>query len=233
MKEAHVMRVVLGSLVSTLLFALLIQGPAYLISNRLDWGPGWFALAVFLAANLAGGLYFAAADPDLVRERTKAPRTRTAGDGLASLLVVIAAAAICISAVYDSMRLRLVPLDALLAMIAGLIVFLIGCGLVAWTLRVNSFATTIVEVQEAREQRVITTGPYRWVRHPMYFGAVWFFAGLSLMLGSAAVAIACLVVVPLAFLPRILVEEAALRRDLPGYADYLSRVRTRILPGVF
>jgi protein-S-isoprenylcysteine O-methyltransferase Ste14 len=98
---------------------------------------------------------------------------------------------------------------------------------------VNSFATTVVEVQKTRNQRVIDTGPYRFVRHPMYFGAIWYFVGVALMLESLAAAMAAIVIFPLAFLPRMLVEESMLRCDLAGYADYQSRVRARILPGVF
>jgi protein-S-isoprenylcysteine O-methyltransferase Ste14 len=70
------------------------------------------------------------------------------------------------------------------------------------------------------------------VRHPMYMGAILFFAGLGLILGSATAALVALPLFVIGFLPRMVIEEATLRRDLAGYADYQARVRARILPDV-
>ena len=102
-----------------------------------------------------------------------------------------------------------------------------------WVMRVNTFAATVVKVQHDREQRVIDAGPYARVRHPMYAGASVFLAGVGMMLEAAPAALLAVPLFALAFLPRMLIEEAVLRRDLPGYADYQTRIRSRILPGLF
>ena len=91
---------------------------------------------------------------------------------------------------------------------------------------------TVVKVQRERHQRVIDTGPYALVRHPMYMGGIFFFAGLGLILGSATAALMAPPLFVISFLPRMVIEESTLRRDLAGYADYQSRVRARILPGM-
>ena len=227
------LRLVISTLVSGLLFTALIMGPGYAFTGTLDWVRGWVAVGACVTTSAIGGVYFLLTDPGLVRERAKAPRTQTLADAFATLFIVVVVVAFCAAAVYDSRRLQLstLPPDASLA--AGVIIFATGIGIIVWTFRVNSFATTIVEVQESRNQRVIDTGPYRFVRHPMYSGAIWYFAGIALMLESPASALGAIVIFPLAFLTRMLVEEAVLRRDLEGYADYMSRVRTRILPGIF
>jgi protein-S-isoprenylcysteine O-methyltransferase Ste14 len=97
------------------------------------------------------------------------------------------------------------------------------------TFRENSFASPVVKIQTERAHSVVTTGPYRYVRHPMYAGAMFHFAGLPLLLGSWW----GLAVVPLfmgLFGVRIGIEEKTLRTALSGYDDYAARVRYRIIP---
>jgi protein-S-isoprenylcysteine O-methyltransferase Ste14 len=101
-----------------------------------------------------------------------------------------------------------------------------------WVFRENSFAAPVVKVQSARAHRVVSTGPYALVRHPMYSGIMLFFVGVPLLLGSWwGVAIALLFIVLFAIRARI--EERALIDGLPGYADYAARVRYRLVPGVW
>jgi protein-S-isoprenylcysteine O-methyltransferase Ste14 len=98
--------------------------------------------------------------------------------------------------------------------------------------RVNSFAAPVIKVQAARDHHVISTGPYAFVRHPMYSGVMLFFLGVPLLVGSWwGLAIAPLFAVLFAVRARI--EERALLAGLPGYADYAARVRYRLLPGIW
>jgi len=104
---------------------------------------------------------------------------------------------------------------------------------IAWlTFRENSFAAPVIKIQEERGQRVIGTGPYRIVRHPMYAGAMVYMIGMPLLLGSWL----GLLVLPLIFgalAVRIFIEEDALRKGLAGYAEYAARVRYRLVPGIW
>jgi protein-S-isoprenylcysteine O-methyltransferase Ste14 len=94
----------------------------------------------------------------------------------------------------------------------------------------NSYAASTIQVEE--EQPVVSTGPYAYVRHPMYSGLLLLLAAMPLALGSWW---SVFLVVP--FLPvlvwRILDEEAFLRKKLPGYAEYMQRVRYRLVPRVW
>src|SRR5262249_10623166 len=99
-------------------------------------------------------------------------------------------------------------------------------------MRENSFAAPVVRIQEERGQTVITTGPYRYVRHPMYAGALFFLFGSPLLLGSWWGLVPALLLALMLAL-RIPVEEKALRAGLPGYAAYAARVRYRLIPLVW
>jgi protein-S-isoprenylcysteine O-methyltransferase Ste14 len=224
-------RAIAATVLNTAFFAAMILGPSRLITGGWNWPRGWLAVAVFAVQTVLGAVFFTITDPALVRQRTSA-RVQSAADARATLLIVVLIVGWFLAAASD---IRLGPLlpapPPAVSLALGLGLHLLGLGLVIWTFRVNSFAATVVKVQ--RQQRVIETGPYAIVRHPMYLGAMFWLAGLALVLESTATAIAALPVVVFGFLPRMKTEEAALSRDLPGYADYHSRVRARILPGVF
>jgi protein-S-isoprenylcysteine O-methyltransferase Ste14 len=111
-----------------------------------------------------------------------------------------------------------------------------GCGLllaallfIYWVMLSNSFAAPVVKIQKDRGQVVITTGPYAIVRHPMYFGALFYIAGTSLVLGSWW-GLAMVPILALLLGIRIGVEEQTLRTGLDGYDDYARRVRWRLVP---
>lgn len=122
---------------------------------------------------------------------------------------------------------------------ASPLVHLIGLGLVAfsfvpltWSMAVNRHFEGTVRIQADREHRVVSSGPYRYVRHPGYVAVVLQFIGLPLAVGSWAgliIGAGGLVL----FIVRTALEDAALRRELPGYADFAQRTRYRLLPGVW
>ena len=112
----------------------------------------------------------------------------------------------------------------------GLLLFLAGWWIMFLALRENPFASAVVRHQEEREQRVIDTGVYAIVRHPMYFGGVLLVIGMPLWLESlAAACFAAIVPIGLLVL-RILVEERFLKRELRGYDAYMKKVRYRLIP---
>jgi len=114
----------------------------------------------------------------------------------------------------------------------GLVLFVLGWTIIAVALHANPFAVTVVRHQDERQHSVVDTGIYSVVRHPMYAGNVLVNVGLSLLLGSYIAAL--LAAVPLGLLmARIALEERFLRRELPGYREYATRVRYRLLPGLW
>jgi protein-S-isoprenylcysteine O-methyltransferase Ste14 len=116
--------------------------------------------------------------------------------------------------------------------IAGFLASGGALALVGWTLLSNPYASTAVRIQSERGQTVITTGPYAFVRHPMYLAVLLFLLGSGPALGSWWSEIAMLPILPV-FVRRTLFEDRMLHDELPGYAAYAQQVRFRVLPGIF
>jgi protein-S-isoprenylcysteine O-methyltransferase Ste14 len=114
--------------------------------------------------------------------------------------------------------------------ILGDVLILLSFLFIFWVTRVNSFAASNIRVE--KDQKVIDTGPYARVRHPMYAGAIWLFVGMPLALGSWW-SLGLFVPFMPVLLWRLLDEEKILQRDLPGYTDYMRRVRFRLVPFVW
>ncbi|MDP6343837.1 MAG: isoprenylcysteine carboxylmethyltransferase family protein, partial [Alphaproteobacteria bacterium] len=215
------------------LYGLLAIGPVWLLTGSLDWPRGWLAIGVLWGTQLVSGLWFLKHDPDLLRKRTSFPGGNPLADKVATALIILLLFGWFVGAAVDVHHLHLLPaLPAAVSLVSGLVLFALGMALVMWTMHENTFASSVVEVQDDRQQRVIDTGPYGFVRHPMYAGLVPSFVGLGLVFGSSAFALAAIPMIMVGFLPRMLIEEATLRRGLEGYDDYLTRVRWRLIPGI-
>jgi protein-S-isoprenylcysteine O-methyltransferase Ste14 len=115
---------------------------------------------------------------------------------------------------------------------SGITLHVAGLLAVMCTLAVNPWAERSVRVQHDRAQRVVSAGPYRFLRHPMYLGVLVMEAGWPLVLGSFWAYVPW-ALFAWALLRRAVFEENLLRRELPGYADYMARTRYRIVPGVW
>jgi protein-S-isoprenylcysteine O-methyltransferase Ste14 len=114
--------------------------------------------------------------------------------------------------------------------IASDLVFVLGYAVVFLVFRENTYTSRVVEVE--RGQKVISSGPYAIIRHPMYAGATMMYLSSPLALGSYWALIPALFFVPI-IVARIRNEEQVLTRDLPGYPAYLQKVKNRLIPGIW
>jgi protein-S-isoprenylcysteine O-methyltransferase Ste14 len=114
--------------------------------------------------------------------------------------------------------------------LAGEVLVVAGFGVTFLVVRENSYSASTVRTFNG--QRVISTGPYALVRHPMYVGALLMMIGVPPALGSWWGLVAVALLVPL-LMWRAVDEEQLLKRELPGYSEYVRRVRARLLPGVW
>ena len=204
----------------------------FLSAGTLHWPGAWVYLAGMVVLSLTMGVALARRDPGLMNERLSPPiqKNQTAAD---KVLLSILLIAIFGWQVFMGLDVRFgwsaVPVWA---QVVGALVLLVGIWICYLTMLENSFAAPVVKIQDERGQRVITTGPYSHVRHPMYAGAILFFAGTTLLLGSWWGLVSVLAFIILLAI-RTFIEEKTLRSGLRGYDDYATRVRYRLIPMVW
>jgi protein-S-isoprenylcysteine O-methyltransferase Ste14 len=215
--------------VEVALFALLLFGAA----GTLRWPEAWVFLVLFIAATIGITLWLARSDPALLDERMKPllQKGQPLWDKLLMSFFVVLFVMWLMLMGLDAVRYRWshVPvwLEALGA--AG---FLVAMWISYLAFRENTFLSAAVRIQKERGQRVIDTGPYAVVRHPLYAGVLILLPSIALLLGSAWGVVGALVL-DLFIAVRALNEERELERGLEGYREYRQRVRYRLLPGVW
>jgi protein-S-isoprenylcysteine O-methyltransferase Ste14 len=212
-----------GMLQLLIMLGLTIFLPAW----TLDYWQAWILVAIFFACTLAVTLYLMKNDPKLLERRVKAgvgaeqERSQNIIQAFAALVFI---AIFVVSALDHRFSWSTVP-PSLIAL--GDVLIVLGFYLVFLVFKENTFASGTIEV--GAEQKVIATGPYALVRHPMYVGALVMLVGVPLALGSlwGLIAIVPMVAVLIA---RLLDEEKFLAKNLAGYSEYQGKVRHRLLP---
>ncbi|MEW5719963.1 MAG: isoprenylcysteine carboxylmethyltransferase family protein, partial [Chloroflexota bacterium] len=116
--------------------------------------------------------------------------------------------------------------------VVGGIGFVLGSVLVYWAMLANPFLAQVVRIQTERAHQTVSSGPYRYVRHPMYAGILVSYGATPLLLGSWF-ALAPFAVMAVLLVVRTALEDKTLQAELPGYAEYAQRVRYRLLPRVW
>lgn len=209
-----------------LIFVLLFGA-----AGTLGWGWAWLYLAIYLASVAVNG-WFMRRRPELIAERARPAAPMQAWDKwLGGLWSTAAFFGMPLVAGLDHRFGWTGPIDPGVHVL-GAILFAAGLGLFSWAMIVNAWFSTVARVQHDRGQSVCREGPYQFVRHPGYAGAILQAIGVPLLLGSAwalvpaLVAIGCMTV-------RTRFEDRMLRAELPGYADYASEVRYRLVPGMW
>jgi protein-S-isoprenylcysteine O-methyltransferase Ste14 len=200
------------------------------VAGGLGFWRGWLMIAVFAGASGVITAWLWGHDKALLERRVKAGPTSEADPvqrWVQSLAGVVFLAVLAVPALDHRFGWSNVPLAVALA---GDALIALGFLVVFFVFRENSFTSGTIEV--AADQRVIDTGPYALVRHPMYAGALVMFVGMPLALGSWWGLLPAAAIVPVLAL-RLLREEDFLRDQLAGYADYRRRVRYRLAPLVW
>lgn len=206
-------------------FALAIFLPA----GTLAWPAAWVFLALFFGFYLALTIWLARSNPDLLQERLLLRTSDQQGwDKVLFPLLVLCSFAWLSFLAFDATRAHWLPVPVWLQ-IVGAVILLSAFVLLFLTFRENTYLSPVVRIQGERGHRVVTTGPYHYVRHPMYTAIAVFVVGTSLLLGSwFGLPAGAVFVVMLA--RRAMLEERTLQAHLPGYATYMTEVKYRLIP---
>jgi protein-S-isoprenylcysteine O-methyltransferase Ste14 len=219
--------------VQTLLLLAAMGAILFLAGGDWLWPQGWIFLAEIGVSSFAISIWLLRHDPALLASRLSAPvqRDQKAWDRV--FMAVVAVVFVCWMVLIglDARRFRWSDVPEWGQVLGAALIAL--CMILCWQVfRFNSFAAPQVRMQPERAHRVITEGPYRIVRHPMYVGGMLFFLGMPLLLGSWwGLLAAPVLIVGMSW--RVVGEEQMLRRELAGYDDYAKRVRYRLVPGLW
>lgn len=223
----------LASLRGILTYAILLLIPAGLVpGGTWLWPQGLWFVGVTGAISLAGNVALAVARPEHfgVRQQSVVAskgKQQPLLDAVAAAGLIAFAVAWFIFIPIDVFRLHLLPAPSAALSTAGGVCVVIGAMLTPLAVWENKFATPNVQQQDG--QKVIDTGIYSLIRHPIYTGTLLTTGGATLWLGSSAAFLGVFVVLAMT-IGRIIIEEAHLRTNHPGYEDYARRVRGRLIP---
>jgi len=219
-------------LLQTALFYLWWIGSLFLAAGRLDWIRGWISVGLAVIAMTIVGAVVHHYNAPLMEARAKWPRKDTKPFDKVFLAIFMPIVFIHpMVAGLDAVRYHWSSMPFVFVYI-GAILFTLAMVLIAWVMVVNPFAETSVRIQTDRGHTVVTSGPYRLVRHPMYLGAILMYTATSLVWGSVwALVLAALIAGLMIW--RTTREDRTLLQELAGYEEYSSRTRYRLLPGLW
>jgi protein-S-isoprenylcysteine O-methyltransferase Ste14 len=210
-------------------FALLL----FLFAGRWDWVWAWVFLGLFLVASIANVLILIPTNPALLADRSRGIRKGTKGwdRWIASFAAGLLPMASWVIAALD-VRSEWSSQMSLALHVGGSVFFALGWTIFLWATASNAFFSTTVRIQEERGHTVQTGGPYRFVRHPGYVGAIVYQLATPFLLGSWWALIPMVASVPL-YILRTALEDKTLYEELDGYRGYAQQTRYRLLPGVW
>jgi protein-S-isoprenylcysteine O-methyltransferase Ste14 len=222
-------KVWIALIIEFFLFAILLFGSA----GTLDWVAGWVFMILFFACLWLLVLRLAQRDPELLKERMKMRLQpgQPLWDKILLSSLIIPWFGLLILIGLDAGRFHWSRVPVWLQWVGGAAV-----PLAFWifdrTFKENTFATPVVRIQKERGHKVISTGPYSIVRHPLYSGAMLLMPSMALLLGSFYGLLGSLILYTVLVF-RTIMEDQTLMRELNGYPEYARHVRYRLIPFVW
>jgi protein-S-isoprenylcysteine O-methyltransferase Ste14 len=223
-------RLYLKASAGLLLLFLAMAAMLFIPAGTLDYWQAWVFLAVYFASSLALSLYLMKKDPELLRRRMRGGPTAEKETVQKIIISIVSLGFIALLIVpaldhrfaWSHMTTYTAPAGDALVALGWLAIFFV--------FRENTFSSATIEL--APDQKVISTGPYARVRHPMYAGALIMLVGIPIALGSWWSVLIVVAILP-ALIWRLFDEEKFLARNLPGYVEYRNSVRYRLIPMVW
>ena len=215
------------TIIQLLLSPIITGAVLFLPAGSFDYWEAWvFLVAIYIPAFISIG-YFLKNDPKLIERRMRTKEKEMVQKGIITLITPLSVIGFILPGLDHRFEWSDVPFEFVI--VANIIVTLSYIG-VSLVMKENSYASRVVEVE--KDQKVISTGPYAIVRHPMYSIVLPMFFAVPIALGSYW-ALIPFIPLPLMIIIRLLNEEKVLKRDLPGYKEYCLKTKYRLIPGIW
>jgi protein-S-isoprenylcysteine O-methyltransferase Ste14 len=221
----------LGRLGSGLVGVVVFVAILFAAAGRFDFQPGWLYAAMSVLG-LFLNVFVGTKDDALSAERSGPGEGIKPWDKQILAALLLTNILTLVTAGLDAGRFHWTPPLAPVIEAVGLVVMLAGQLLFVLAMRTNAFFSTVARIQHDRGHAVCDTGPYAWVRHPGYTGMLTSIAALPALLGSAWSVVPTLASIGLLAM-RTRLEDRMLLEELPGYRDYATNTRSRLIPGVW
>jgi protein-S-isoprenylcysteine O-methyltransferase Ste14 len=220
-------------ILQVLFFVVVIPFLPLLISRRWDWWEAWVYAIIGILSFAISRVLAARRHPDLIAERARFMQHENAKswDKRLAPLLGIGGGLVLLVAGLDAL-FEWPPTFSLPAKILSLVIILAGYTLGSYALIENRFFSGMVRIQTDRGHQVVSSGPYRWIRHPGYAGGLLTYLATPLFLDSGWAFLPTVFIMILMVI-RTALEDRFLQDELEGYRDYAERVRYRLLPGVW
>ena len=206
---------------------VMVSALLFLPAGTVDYPGGWLLIAILFIPMFLAGLVMMAVNPSLLRSRLNAKEKEREQDQVVKLSGLMFLCGFLLAGLAFRFGWSHLPFAV---NCVGAVLFLLAYVLYAEVLRENTWLSRTIEVQDG--QTVVSTGLYGIVRHPMYAVTLLLFLSMPIVLGSIP-ALLVFLVYPLIIAKRIRNEEEVLSRDLPGYTEYLQKVRWRLIPFIW
>jgi protein-S-isoprenylcysteine O-methyltransferase Ste14 len=216
---------------SLIVIGAVLGGLLFLPAGRIDWWEAWALVIGFLCFLTIYGVWAVRKDPGQLRERSKTGANVKSWDNFILSLYTVLLLVLFPVCGLDAVRFHWSSVPAAVELLGWLVLILAGA-LILWVVQTNTFASRKARIQDDRGQTVVSSGPYRIVRHPMYLGILFLFLGIPPALGSWFGMIPAALIAGL-FIVRTGLEDRMLRMELAGYLDYARKTRFRLFPGIW
>lgn len=223
----NLLRLVFQVLVMLIILAVLLFLPA----GTLDWPQAWaliLTVGIFFLIYVFLGIR---KDPEQTRERSRMAENVKRWDKVIMGIYTALLPAVFILAGFDVARFGWSNVPVIFQLI-GWVALVLAAALIIWTVRTNTYLSRYARIQDDRGQKVVISGPYQHIRHPMYLGNIILFLCIGPALSSLYALIPCLAI-DILFIIRTAKEDKMLQEELEGYHAYTSKVRYRLIPGVW
>lgn len=221
------MKLFLQAILKFMLGVILVGGLIFLPAGTLSYFNGWLLMSILFVPMLLVGFLMLFKSPELLKKRLNAKEKRKTQDIVVKLSALMFVTSFVLAGLGYRFEWYTLPLGA---SIGGAIAFLVAYILYAEVLRENKYLSRTIEVQEG--QKVVDTGLYGIVRHPMYSATLLLFLSMPIVLGSIYALIPFLAY-PFIIAARIKNEEELLEKELIGYTEYKTKVKYKLIPFIW